>query len=74
MKFAELHKAFGPEYLSQIELFDMELLDEPSIERAVAGCQYVVHVASPNPSKAPKDDSTVIKPAVVGTISVLKAA
>jgi dihydroflavonol-4-reductase len=63
-KFGELLKAFGQEYLSQIELFDMELMDTPSIERAVAGCQYIVHIASPNPSKAPKDDSIVIRPAV----------
>lgn len=73
-KFAELLKAFGQEYLSQIELFDMELMDTPSIERAVAGCQFVVHVASPNPSKAPKDEQIVIKPAVQGTVALLKAA
>ncbi len=49
-------------------------MDGPSVERAVAGCQYVVHTACPNPSKAPKDEKTVIKPAVDGTIAVLRAA
>lgn len=37
-KFAEIIKAFGKEYLSQIELFDLELMDAPSVDRAVAGC------------------------------------
>jgi dihydroflavonol-4-reductase len=73
-KFNELIKAFGQEYFNQIELVDMELMNEPSIERAVQGCEYVVHVACPNPSKAPKDESIVIKPAVQGTVSVLKAS
>ena len=55
-KFNEVLKAFGQEYLSQIELVDMELMDSPSIQRAVKGCDYIVHSASPNPSKAPKDE------------------
>ena len=67
-------KAFGKENLDLIELVDMEILDLPSIERAVAGCKYVVHAACPNPSKAPKNDSVLIKTASEGTTSVLKAA
>ena len=67
-------KAFGEAYLSQIELVDMELMDAPSVDRAVAGCQYVVHTACPNPSKAPKNENLAISPATDGTITVLKAA
>lgn len=52
----------------------MELLNEPSIDRAVAGCHFVVHTACPNPSKAPKDEKIVIRPAVDGTLSLLRAA
>jgi hypothetical protein len=73
-KFAEILKAFGQEYLAQIELFDMELMDAASVDRAVAGCQYVVHTACPNPSKAPKDEKLAIRPATEGTVTVLKAA
>ena len=36
--------------------------------------QYVFHVASPFPSKAPKDESELIEPAVNGTRNVLAAA
>ena len=34
----------------------------------------MVHTACPNPSKAPKDEKAVIRPAVEGTTTVLKAA
>ena len=52
----------------------MELMDAQSVDRAVSGCQYVVHTACPNPAKAPKDEKMVIRPAVDGTITVMKCA
>lgn len=73
-KYAEVARALGPEYLAQVELVDMDLLNEPSVGRAVEGCQYVVHVACPNPAKAPKNEQLVMRPAVSGTQSVLRAA
>ncbi|GAA2510879.1 SDR family oxidoreductase [Winogradskya humida] len=41
---------------------------------AVAGCTYVLHVASPNPPTVPRDENEVIRPAVEGTLRVLRAA
>jgi dihydroflavonol-4-reductase len=41
---------------------------------AVDGCDYVLHVASPFPSSMPRTPDEVIKPAVDGTLRVLKAA
>ncbi len=41
---------------------------------AVAGCDYVQHVASPFPIEQPKDENELIRPAVDGTLRVLKAA
>ena len=38
------------------------------------GVTIVMHVASPVPSSAPTDESVVIKPALEGTLNVLKAA
>jgi nucleoside-diphosphate-sugar epimerase len=73
-KFNEVLKAFGKDQLSLIELVDMELNDYPSIERAVAGCKYVIHAACPNPSKAPKNDAPLIQAGSEGTTNVLKAA
>jgi nucleoside-diphosphate-sugar epimerase len=41
---------------------------------AVAGCDYVLHVASPFPPGAPKTEDEVIVPARDGTLRVLRAA
>lgn len=43
-------------------------------DEAVAGCDHVVHVASPFPKESPKFDDEVIRPAVDGTLRVLRAA
>ena len=40
---------------------------------AVAGCEYVLHVASPFPPKQPKDPDELIVPAREGTLRVLRA-
>lgn len=42
--------------------------------RAADGCDYVLHVASPIPFKAPKHEDEIIRPAVDGTLRVLNAA
>ncbi len=41
---------------------------------AVAGCRYVLHVASPLPSTNPKSDDELVKPARDGALRVLAAA
>jgi nucleoside-diphosphate-sugar epimerase len=41
---------------------------------AVSGCEYVLHVASPLPPKAPKHEDELIVPAREGTLRVLRAA
>jgi nucleoside-diphosphate-sugar epimerase len=41
---------------------------------AVAGCEYVVHVASPIPPAAPKHEDELIVPAREGTLRVLRAS
>ena len=41
---------------------------------AAAGCDYVLHVASPFPSTVPKDENELIGPARNGALCVLKAA
>jgi len=41
---------------------------------AVAGCDYVLHVASPLPLKVPTDENEIIVPAREGTLRVLRAA
>jgi len=41
---------------------------------AVAGCEHVLHVASPFPAAQPKDPDELIVPAREGTLRVLRAA
>lgn len=57
-----------------LELASVDLMDPESIDKAVAGCTYVVHTASPIPFKQPENENDLIKPAVEGTLAVLRAA
>jgi nucleoside-diphosphate-sugar epimerase len=51
-----------------------DLLSDSGWPEAVAGCEYVLHVASPLPAQAPRDEDEIIVPAVQGTLRVLRAA
>jgi nucleoside-diphosphate-sugar epimerase len=73
-RLAPLKKAYGDELFSKIELAQADLLDAESLDKAVAGCDYVVHTASPLPIKMPEDENVLIKPAVEGTLAVVRAA
>jgi dihydroflavonol-4-reductase len=50
-----------------------ELLSDDGWAEAVAGCDYVLHVASPFPPAQPKDPDELIVPAREGTLRVLRA-
>ena len=56
-----------------LELVEADLNDEDSWKEAVKDCSYVYHVASPFPSNVPRDENEIIRPAVDGTLNVLKA-
>ena len=56
-----------------LELVEAELLDADSWQRAVVDQEIVIHVASPLPVTQVPDDE-IIKPAVEGTLNVLRAA
>ena len=65
-----LRKAFGNLY-SEIELVEADLLKVESLSQAIKGCDYVVHIASPNLFKEPKDENLIIRPALEGTMAIL---
>ena len=73
-RLAPLKKAFEEDLFSQVELAQADLLDAESLDKAIAGVDYVVHTASPLPIQVPEDEQVVIKPAVEGTLAVLRAA
>ena len=51
-----------------------DLVSDAGWDEAVAGSSIVLHTASPFPIKQPDDPDDVIRPALDGTIRVLKAA
>jgi len=72
-KIAPLREAFG-DLFNELELVEADLLNEESLFKAIEGSTYVVHTASPFPIQKPKHEDDLIKPAVEGTMAVVKAA
>jgi dihydroflavonol-4-reductase len=56
------------------ELVHADLESDDGWKDAVAGCDYVLHVASPFPISDPADENDLIRPAVEGTLRVLRAS
>nr|ADE77658.1 unknown [Picea sitchensis] len=62
-----------PKAGEKLKLFRADLIEEGSFDAAINGCDGVFHVASPV-DFTPKDpENDVIKPAVDGTLNVLRA-
>jgi nucleoside-diphosphate-sugar epimerase len=51
-----------------------DLMSDAGWPQAVAGCDFVLHVASPFPLGVPKNDDELVIPAREGTLRVLRAA
>ena len=51
-----------------------DLLSDQGWPEAAAGCDYVLHVASPFPLKVPTDENELIVPAREGALRLLRAA
>ena len=62
-----------PDAKYPLQLVPADLQDAESWTRAFKGCTYVDHIASPVPTTSPRDENELIKPAVEGTLNVLKA-
>lgn len=56
------------------ELVTADLEPDDDWAEVVAGCRYVLHVASPFPPEDPAGEDELIRPAVQGTLRVLRAA
>ena len=57
-----------------LEFCELDLLKDKGWDRAMEGCEFVLHVASPFIMMEPKDENEYIKPAVDGTLRALEAA
>jgi len=60
--------------LGRLSFAIADLESDAGWSTAVAGCEYVLHVASPFPATLVRDESELIRPAVDGTRRVLGAA
>ena len=57
-----------------LEFCELNLLEDKGWDKAMEGCEFVLHVASPFINIEPKDENEYIRPAVDGTMRALKAA
>jgi dihydroflavonol-4-reductase len=71
---AAMLRTAGVADVAGIRYFPADLTRDDGWDAAVAGADYVVHVASPFPGAAPADENDVIEPARDGTLRVLRAA
>ena len=67
-------KQGGAEPGERLRLFAADLMKDSGWKEAVAGCEYVLHVASPFPASVPKDENELIVPAREGALRVLRAS
>jgi nucleoside-diphosphate-sugar epimerase len=71
-KIAHL-RAFAERSSGSLAFVEADLGSDRGWKEAVAGCSYVLHVASPFPAEVPKNEMDLIRPAVDGTKRVLNA-
>lgn len=67
-------KEGGAEPGERLSFITADLENDAGWPEAVAGCEYVLHVASPFPSSIPKHEDELIVPAREGALRVLRAA
>jgi nucleoside-diphosphate-sugar epimerase len=64
----------GAEPGERLTFFAADLVNDAGWLHSIAGCEYVMHVASPLPPNLPKDENELIAPAREGTLRVLRTA
>ncbi len=67
-------KAAGAEAGERLAFFAADLTADAGWNEAAAGCDFVLHVASPFPLTVPKHEDELIVPAREGALRVLRAA
>lgn len=70
----EMIKNGGIHSFENLSFIEADLSDDKNWDTATENCNYVMHIASPIHLSIPKDENEMIRPAVDGTLRVLKAA
>lgn len=73
-KIFEMLKNGGITDFSKLDFIEADLTSDKNWLEAMIDCQYVLHIASPIFLRLPKNEDEMIRPAVDGTLRVLKAA
>jgi nucleoside-diphosphate-sugar epimerase len=73
-KVLDALKNGGVKNLDQLSFVEADLTNDKNWNVAMSGCTYVLHVASPIGLELPKHEDDMIRPAVDGTLRVLKTA
>lgn len=69
-----LARELGEDPGERLSFAAVDLLEDAGWDAAVAGCRFVLHVASPVPPGAVKDPDALVEPARGGALRALKAA
>jgi nucleoside-diphosphate-sugar epimerase len=64
----------GVQPTDRLSFFAADLESDAGWSEAVAGCEYVLHIASPFPAYVPKHEDELIVPARDGALRVLRAS
>ncbi|MEE2691789.1 MAG: aldehyde reductase [Pseudomonadota bacterium] len=67
-------KEGGTNQADRLSFFVADLENDAGWKEATAGCDYVLHIASPFPAGVPKHEDELIVPAREGALRVLRAA
>lgn len=67
-------KTGGADARDRLSFFAADLESDKGWSEAAAGCDYILHVASPIPVAVPKNEDELIVPAREGALRVLRAA
>ena len=70
----EMLKTGGITSFDRLSFVEADLTRDDNWDEAVKGCPYVLHIASPTHADAKISEEAMIRPAVEGTLRVLKAA
>lgn len=70
----QMLKEGGINSFENLAFVEADLQNERSWKKAVEGCQYVIHVASPTPNTDAKTEDDFVVPAKNGVLFVLRAA
>lgn len=73
-KIFEMLKNGGIADFTKLDFIEADLTSNKNWLEAMIDCQYVLHIASPIFLRLPKNEDEMIRPAVDGTLRVLKAA